>query len=62
MCAPPIGWSFVRDKNQIAMVAGHVCRVVVDEGSFIQRRQSVSAKTVVKSGWSLIRVFVHEEY
>ena len=31
-------------------------------GSFIQRRQSVSEKTVVKSGWSLIRVVVREEF
>ena len=30
--------------------------------SFIQHRQSVSEKTVVKSGWSLIRVVVHEEF
>ena len=49
MCWPPIGCSFVRGKSQIAM---GVCRVVVDEGSFIQRRQSVSEKqTVVKNGW-----------
>ena len=34
------------------MVVGRVCRVVVDEGSFIQR----NGKTVVKSGWSYIRV------
>ena len=44
MCWPPIGWSYIRGKSQIAMVAGRVCRVVVDEGSFIQRRQSVSEK------------------
>ena len=34
MCWPPIGWSFVRGKIQIAMVVGRVCRVVVGEGSF----------------------------
>ena len=62
MCWPPIGWSFVRSKSQIAMVAGRVCWVVVDEGSFIQCRQSVSKKTVVKIVWLLIRVVVHEEF
>ena len=41
MCWPTIGWSFVRGKSQIAMVAGRACRVVVDEESFIQHRQSV---------------------
>ena len=55
MCWPPIGWSYVRGKNEIAMVAGRVCRVVVDEGSFILRRQFVGEKMVVKSGWSFIR-------
>ena len=49
-CWPPIRWSFVRGKRQIAMVAGRVCRVVVDERSFIQPRQSVSEKTVVNQG------------
>ena len=52
MCWPPIGWSFVRGKIQIAMVVGRVCRVVVGEGSFIQRRHSINEKTVVKSGSS----------
>ena len=33
MCWPPIGWSFVRGKIQIAMVVGRVCRVVVGEGT-----------------------------
>ena len=55
MCWPPIGWSFVRGKTQIAMVVGRVCRVVVGEGTFIQRRHSVNEKTVVKSGWSFVR-------
>ena len=50
-------WSFIGGKSQIAMVAGRVAR-----WSFIQHRQSVSEKTVVKSGWSLIRVVVHEEF
>ena len=44
MCWPPIGWSFVGGKSQIAMVAGRICQVVVDEGSFIQHRQSVGEK------------------
>ena len=48
----PIGWSFVRGKIQIAMVVGRVCRVVVGEGTFIQRGHSVNEKTVVKSGSS----------
>ena len=39
MCWPPIELSFVRCKSQTAMVTGRVCRVVVDEGSFIQRCQ-----------------------
>ena len=52
MCWPPMECSFVRGKSQIAMVAGRVCQVVVDEGSFIQYRQSISKKTAVKSGWS----------
>ena len=52
MCWPPIGWSFVRGKIQIAMVVGRVCRVVVGEGMFIQRRHSVNEKMVVKSGCS----------
>ena len=39
MCWSSIGWLFVRGKIQIAMVTGHVFRVVVDEGSSIQRRQ-----------------------
>ena len=55
MCWPPNGWSFVRGKIQIAVVVGHVCWVVVDEGKFIQRRQSVSGKAVVKSRWLLMR-------
>ena len=42
MSWPPIGWSFVRGKIQIAMVVGRVCRVVVGEGTFIQRRHSVN--------------------
>ena len=37
MCCPFVEWLFVRGKSQIAMVAGRVCRVVVDEGSLIQR-------------------------
>ena len=36
MCWPPIGSSFVRGKIQIAMIAGHVFRVVNDEATFIQ--------------------------
>ena len=47
MCWPPIGWSFVMGKIKIAIVAGRVCRVVVDEGSFIQHQQSVSDKMVI---------------
>ena len=44
-------WSLVRGKIQIAMVVGRVCRVVVGEGTFIQRRHSVNKKkTVVKAG------------
>ena len=39
MCWPPIGWLFVRGKIQIAIVVGRVCRVVVGEGTFIQRRR-----------------------
>ena len=39
MCWPPIGWSFIRSKIQIAMVAGRVYRVVVDEWTFIPRRK-----------------------
>ena len=62
MCWPPIGWSFVRGKIQIAMVVGRVCRVVVGEGTFIQRRHSVNEKTVVKSGWSEMRVVVREGF
>ena len=31
MSWPPIGWSLARGKIQIAMVAGHVFRVVVGE-------------------------------
>ena len=57
MCWPPIGWLFVRGKSQIAMVVGRVCWVVVGEGSFIQRRQSIGDKTVVKK-----RVVVHVEF
>ena len=38
---PLIGWSFIRGKGHIAVVAGHVCQVVVDEGTFIQHTQSV---------------------
>ena len=60
MCRPPIGWSFVRGKSQIAVVAGRVWSLV--KGSFIQRRQSISEKTVIKSGWSLNRVVFHEEF
>jgi len=48
----PIGWLFVRSKIQIAMVAGRVCQVVVDKGTFIQHRESISGKTVIKRGWS----------
>ena len=44
MCWPPIGWSFVRGKIQIAMVVGRVCRVVAGEGTFIQLRHSVNEK------------------
>ena len=60
MCWPPIGWSFVTGKSQIAMVASRVCQMVVEEGSFKQRRLSVREKTVVKSRWLLIRVFVNQ--
>ena len=55
-------WSFVRGKIQIAMVVGRVCRVVVGDGRFIQRRHSVNEGTVVKSGWSFMRVVFHEEF
>ena len=48
-------WSLVRGKIQIAMVVGRVWRVVVGKGTYIQRRHSVNEKTVVKSGWSLVR-------
>ena len=41
---PRIGWSFVRGKIEIFMVNGCVCRVVVDKGMLIQRRQSVNEK------------------
>ena len=47
MCWP---WMVIRHKIQIAMVAGRICQVVVDEGTIIQRRQSISWKTVIKSG------------
>ena len=59
---PRIGWSFVRGKIEIFMVNGCVCRVVVDKGMLIQRRQSVNEKTVIKSRWSLIGMVVHEEF
>ena len=59
---PPIGWSFVRGKIEISMVDGCVCRVVVDKGKLIQRRQSVNEKNGHKSGWSLIGMVVHEEF
>ena len=57
MCWPPIGWSFVRGKIQIAMVVGRVCRVVVGEGTFIQRRHSVNEKNGRKK-----RVVVNEGF
>ena len=41
MSWPPIVWSFVRGKIQIAMVAS---ASRVGEGSFIQRRHSVNEK------------------
>ena len=46
-------------NSQIAMAAGHVCQVVVMRGRLYS---IVNEKTVVKSGWSLIRVVVHEEF
>ena len=55
MCWPPIRWSFVRGKIQIAMVVGRVCRVVVGEGTFIQHRHSVNEKNGRKK-----RVVVNE--
>ena len=51
MCWPPI----VRGKIQIAMVIGRVCRMVVGEGSFIQRRHSINEKNGRKK-----RVVVNE--
>ena len=36
MSWPPIGWSFVRGKIPIA---DHVFRVIIGEGTFIQRSQ-----------------------
>ena len=60
MCWPPIGWLFVRGKSQFAMVAGHVCWMAVGERTFIERRYSVSEKTVIKSQCSFIRVVVHQ--
>ena len=47
---------------QIATVTGHVSQVVVEEGSFIQHKQSITGKTVVKSGWVLIKGVIHEEF
>ena len=44
------------------MVTGRVCWVVVGEGTFIQRRQSISGKTVVKGRWSFVRGVIHEEF
>ena len=52
MCWPPIEWSFVRGKSQIALVTGHVYQVVVDEEAFIQWSNGK------KNGWSFIRVVV----
>ena len=56
MCCPPIEWSFVRGKSQIALVTGHVYPVVVDEETFIQ--WSNGNKTGGRSsGWSFLEEF-----
>ena len=48
--------------NVLHFILNQSIRVVVGEGTFIQRRHSVNEKTVVKSGWSYMRVVVREGF
>ena len=50
MCPPPIGWSFIRGKSQIAMVDGRVCRVVLMRGRLYSEDSPSVKKRSYKSG------------
>ena len=49
-------------KYLLKKCPGRVCRVVIDEGSFIQHRKSISGKTVIKRKHFLIRGVIHKGF